>query len=106
MLINLYILTISCLLISFLLKGVIAIASYIIGILFMFGNGYYYVDVFDLFGATFPLLLIAICESLGVLFYSAKLKDKSTKELFTAGIKKYATVYVLAFVSKILSSIC
>lgn len=67
----------------------IAIVSYVVGILFMLGNGYYFVDVFDLFGATFPLLLIALCECLAVLFYSAPLNG-SLKDLFTAGIKKCA----------------
>lgn len=58
----------------------------------MFGNGYYFVDVFDLFGATFPLLLVALFECLAILFYAGKLKDRTSgdyKELFTAGIKKY-----------------
>ena len=54
----------------------------------MFGNGYYFVDVFDLFGATFPLLLIALFECLAVLFYAGKFNNTSASELFTAGIKR------------------
>lgn len=69
----------------------IATASYIFGIVFIFGNGYYFVDIFDIFGASFPLLLIALCELLGVLFYSTPLgNDWSFKELPTAGIKTCA----------------
>ena len=57
----------------------------------MFGNGYYFVDVFDLFGATFPLLLIALFECLAVLFYAGRINDQGgVKELFTAGINKCA----------------
>ena len=68
----------------------IAIVSYLIGILFMFGNGYYFVDVIDLFGATFPLLLIALFECLAVLFYAGKINNQGVKDLFTAGINKCA----------------
>ena len=68
----------------------IALVSYAVGILFVFGNGYYFVDVFDLFGATFPLLLIALFECLAVIFYAAKLKEMTYKEFFTAGIEKCA----------------
>ena len=83
---------------STLFTGIIALVSYAVGILFVFGNGYYFVDVFDMFGATFPLLLIALFECLAVIFYSAKLKEKTTKELFTAGIEKCA-VHVLTSIA-------
>lgn len=68
----------------------ISLVSYIVGILFVFGNGFYFVDVFDLFGATFPLLLIALFECLAVMFYAAKLKERTPKELLTSGIEKCA----------------
>ena len=72
-------------------KGMITIVSYSIGILFMFGNGYYFVDVFDLFGATFPLLIIALFECLAVLFYAGRINDDGgVKDMLTAGIYKCA----------------
>ena len=40
--------------------------SFLVGLLFMTNAGVYWIELFDSFAATFSLMLVAVCEMVGV----------------------------------------
>ena len=48
------------------LSAVVCVLMFIVSIPFVLGNGFYLFQLFDQFAGTIPLLLIAICEYVGV----------------------------------------
>ena len=50
----------------FFVTAIVCILMFIVSIPFVLGNGFYLFQMFDQFAATIPLLLIAICEYIGI----------------------------------------
>jgi SNF family Na+-dependent transporter len=50
----------------FIFSAVLCISSFCIGLLFVLGSGSYWVALFDAFAGSFPLILIALAETVGV----------------------------------------
>lgn len=48
------------------ISGLLCLVSMLIGLLFVLGSGSYWVDLFDSYGGSFPLITIALVESFGI----------------------------------------
>lgn len=51
---------------KWLVSGSLCFVSMLIGLLFVLGSGSYWVDLFDSYGGSFPLITIALVESFGI----------------------------------------
>lgn len=66
--------------ISFFPSGIICLISFLIALCFTLGSGSYWIDIFDRYAGSVPLLVIAFFEVIGVT-YIYKIKRYVGKRL-------------------------